>query len=83
MSGLTLTGKESACDFVWASILSMFMVWLIAIIIFIKEHSEAREKKNTIICWLYEVIAYVVLGSHLFLGILKWMVNVGIVNVPL
>lgn len=77
---LYFKGKESACDFVWASILSMFMVWLIAIIIFIKEHSEARIKKNTIICWLYEVIAYVVLGCHLFLGILYWMVNVGIVN---
>ena len=80
---LYFKGKEGACDFVWASILSMFMVWLIAIIIFIKDHYEAREEKKTIMYWLYEVISYIALGGHLFLGILKWMVNVGIINVAL
>ncbi len=78
---LYFEGKESSCDFVWASMLSMFMVWLIAIIIFRQNHMEVRQR--TKVYQLYERISYVALGGHLFFGILKWMGDVQIINIAL
>lgn len=80
---LYFRGKESACDFVWASLLSMFMIWLIAIIVFIKSQIQVNNNRSSAYYWLYEAISYVVLGGHLFWGILKWMVNAGIVSMSL
>ena len=78
---LYFEGKERSCDFVWASMLSMFMVWLIAIIIFRQNHIEVRDR--TKIYRLYEGISYVVLGGHLFFGILVWIQYMGGINVIL
>lgn len=78
---LYFKGKEVACDFVWASILSMFMVWLIAIILFRKNQFEARGKSR--VYRLYEGFSYVVFGGHLFFGILNWISEVQGINITL
>lgn len=77
---LYFKGKEGACDFVWASMLSMFMVWLIAIILFRRNQTEEKKLKGYRV---YEGISYVLFGGHLFLGILKWIAVMQIINIGL